>query len=66
MSIRRRQEQLIKSPMTWNQTIGCADTFKVLRELNVDDACAFDNKIQGDEINRYELSRIDCNQFLEV
>ena len=42
------------------------DTFKVLRELNVDDACAFDNKIQGDEINRYELSRIDCNQFLEV
>ena len=42
------------------------DTLKALSKLNVDDACVFDNKIQGDEINKYELSRADCNQFLEV
>ena len=43
-----------------------SDTLKVLSKLNVDDACVFDNKIQDDEIKRYELSRTDCNQFLEV
>jgi peptidoglycan/xylan/chitin deacetylase (PgdA/CDA1 family) len=43
-----------------------SDTLKVLEELNVDDACIFDNKAQQVKIKRYELSRIDCNQFLEV
>jgi len=42
------------------------DTLKILGELNINDACIFDNKIQSDKIKRYELSRIDCNQFLEV
>lgn len=43
-----------------------SDTLKVLGELNFDDACVFDNKIQDNEVSKYELSRIDCNQFLEV
>ena len=43
-----------------------SDTLKVLEELSVDDACIFDNKAQHVKIKRYELSRIDCNQFLEV
>ena len=42
------------------------DTLKILSELNVDDACVFDNKIQNNKIRKYELSRIDCNQFLGV
>jgi peptidoglycan/xylan/chitin deacetylase (PgdA/CDA1 family) len=42
------------------------DTLKALSLLNVDDACIFDNKIQGDEVKKYELSRTDCNKFLEV
>jgi len=42
------------------------NTLKILNELKVDDACVFDNKIQGHKIKKYELSRIDCNQFLKV
>jgi peptidoglycan/xylan/chitin deacetylase (PgdA/CDA1 family) len=42
------------------------NTIKILDELNVDDACVFDNKAQGNKVKKYELSRIDCNQFLEV
>jgi peptidoglycan/xylan/chitin deacetylase (PgdA/CDA1 family) len=42
------------------------NTLKILDELNIDDACVFDNKVQKNEINKYELSRIDCNQFLWV
>lgn len=41
-------------------------TLKILDELNINDACVFDNKVQGNEIKKHELSRIDCNQFLEV
>ena len=43
-----------------------ADTLKALDCLRVDDACLFDNKIQHSIPKKYELSRIDCNQFLEV
>jgi peptidoglycan/xylan/chitin deacetylase (PgdA/CDA1 family) len=43
-----------------------SDTLKILSELNIDDACVFDNEIQGNEIKKHELSRVDCNQFLEV
>ena len=43
-----------------------ADTLEVLDCLRVDDACSFDNKIQHGIPEKYELSRIDCNQFLEV
>ncbi len=42
------------------------DTLKILKKLNIDDACIFDNKKQGAIIKKYELSRIDCNQFMEV
>jgi len=42
------------------------DTLKILKDLKVNDACIFDNKIQKNNINRFELSRIDCNQFMEV
>ena len=41
-------------------------TLEILDKLNIDDACVFDNKAQGNKIKKYELSRIDCNQFLEV
>ena len=43
-----------------------ASTKKVLESLSFDDACAFDNKLTNKKIKKYELSRIDCNQFLEV
>ncbi|MDC0446758.1 polysaccharide deacetylase family protein [Gammaproteobacteria bacterium] len=43
-----------------------SDTLKVLKVLNIDDACIFDNQIQSGKVRRYELSRIDCNQFLRV
>lgn len=42
------------------------DTIKVLKKLQVDDACVFDNNFQHDHIKKFQLSRIDCNQFLEV
>jgi peptidoglycan/xylan/chitin deacetylase (PgdA/CDA1 family) len=42
------------------------DTLNILKKLNVDDACIFDNKIQDNDIKQYEISRIDCNQFMEV
>ena len=42
------------------------NTLKILDELSINDACVFDNKVQKNEINKYELSRIDCNQFLGV
>jgi len=43
-----------------------ANTLKVLNELDVDDACIFDNRVQERDIKQYELSRIDCNQFMDV
>jgi len=43
-----------------------SSTLKVLNELNINDACVFDNKAQENEIKKHELSRVDCNQFLEV
>ena len=40
------------------------DTIKILKKLKVDDACIFDNKLQNDNYNNLELSRIDCNNFI--
>ena len=42
------------------------DTLDILIKLGVNDACVFDNKIQSNNINKLELSRIDCNNFLTV
>ena len=42
------------------------DTLNILKELKVDDACVFDNKIQGNDIKQYTISRIDCNRFMKV
>ncbi len=42
------------------------DTLNILQQLDVDDACIFDNKTQCDNFNNLELSRIDCNNFLTV
>ena len=42
------------------------DTLEILKKLKIDDACMFDNKIQDNNIKHYQLSRIDCNQFMEV
>jgi len=42
------------------------DTIKILKQNQVDNATIFDNKVQCLPLNRYELSRLDCNQFLEV
>lgn len=42
------------------------DTLEILKMLNIDDAVLFDNKVQLDEIKKYELSRIDCNNFMDV
>ena len=41
-------------------------TKQILKTLNFDDACIFDNKLKNEKINKYELSRIDCNQFLKL
>lgn len=41
-------------------------TIDILKTLNFDDACIFDNKLHNEKINKYELSRIDCNQFLNI
>ena len=42
------------------------DTLDILYYAKVDDACIFDNKIQGKDVSNLELSRIDCNNFMEV
>jgi len=43
------------------------DTLKVLEQLGVHHAFVFDNQIENQgKIRPYEISRIDCNQFLEV
>jgi peptidoglycan/xylan/chitin deacetylase (PgdA/CDA1 family) len=42
------------------------DTIEILKNNGVYDATIFDNKIQQLPINRYELSRLDCNQFMEL
>ena len=41
-------------------------TQKILRSLNFDDACIFDNILTNIKINKYELSRIDCNKFANL
>lgn len=41
-------------------------TKQILESLEFDDACIFDNKLTNTKINKYELSRIDCNQFLNL
>ena len=41
-------------------------TIEILKKLKVDDACIFDNKIYNDFNNRFEISRIDCNNFLNL
>lgn len=41
-------------------------TFQALSELKIDEAVIFDNKTQGDINDRFQLSRIDCNQFMEI
>jgi len=42
------------------------DTLEILENLSVDEACIFDNKLQSDNFSNLELSRIDCNNFLNV
>jgi len=42
------------------------DTLKILKKYKVHNAVIFDNKTQTSNLKRYELSRIDCNQFMEV
>ena len=42
------------------------DTLEILEELEIDDAVMFDNKKQGKITDQYQLSRIDCNQFMDV
>jgi peptidoglycan/xylan/chitin deacetylase (PgdA/CDA1 family) len=42
------------------------DTLNILEELNVNDAVVFDNKVHEGAITPFELSRIDCNQFLSI
>ena len=41
-------------------------TLNILDSLNINDACVFDNRVQDNKIKKYELSRIDCNQFLNL
>lgn len=41
-------------------------TLQILEQLKIDDACVFDNNIQGKDMKKYEISRIDCNQFMEL
>jgi peptidoglycan/xylan/chitin deacetylase (PgdA/CDA1 family) len=43
-----------------------ADSLNILKDLAIDDAVIFDNKIQKSFSNNYEISRIDCNQFLNL
>ena len=42
------------------------DTLKILKDLNINDACVFDNKPQALPIDKYRLSRIDCNKFYNI
>ncbi len=42
------------------------DTLEVLSALGVDDACVFDDQPQGNEVCRFQLSRVDCNKFMSV
>ena len=42
------------------------DTLKVLAAMKFDDACVFDNIGSNKTIRKYELSRIDCNQFVQI
>ena len=39
------------------------DSIKILKKQNIDEACVFDNQIQGDILNNLMLSRVDCNKF---
>ncbi len=41
-------------------------TLKILDELNIDNAVIFDDKILNGKINKYELSRIDCRNFINI
>jgi peptidoglycan/xylan/chitin deacetylase (PgdA/CDA1 family) len=44
-----------------------SNTLDILRELNVNHAFVFDNKIEGRPIYpKFEISRIDCNQYQEL
>ena len=40
------------------------NTIKILKQLRIDDAVIFDDTWQNLPIKKYELSRIDCNQFI--
>lgn len=42
------------------------DTLKIIETLGFDDACIFDNVFSNKDINKYEMSRVDCNQFLQI
>jgi len=42
-----------------------SDTIKVLKKLNVDYGFVFDNK-KNSSFNKYEISRIDCNRFINT
>ena len=36
------------------------DTLKILEDEGIDDAVIFDNKIQGEIKDKFQLSRLDC------
>ena len=42
------------------------DTLRILKEENFDDAVIFDNNIQCAIESKFQLSRIDCNNFMDV
>ena len=42
------------------------DTLKILEEEAIDEAVIFDNRHQDDIRDKYQLSRIDCNNFMDV
>ena len=42
-----------------------SDTIKVLKKLDVDYGFVFDNK-KNSSFNKYEISRIDCNRFINT
>ena len=42
------------------------DTLSILKSNNIHNAVVFDNKAQGPNMKRLELSRLDCNQFMDV
>jgi len=41
-------------------------TINILKQNKVSDSTIFDNKPQNLPLNKYELSRIDCNNFLDL